>query len=317
MDVAKYIGLFLLKNNFVYIHGLGNLELKKRASSYNGESLEAASYDVIMTQIGSIDDNLANFIATNEQVSISKASNALREFSMAARADLMAGKTVEIPSIGKFAEERGRTIFVMDPAFQYKPASIPAMKIARRQDETPFTTSADIPPVRPRYEETEEDRESGGGISWVKISLWVLVLAIIGALGYLGVRYMNRHNSTNDAPLIQTPVKDTLPVMQQQPVMDTTLQREDTAMAAAPYMNDSAKLNLDVILNTYVDLAKAERRADKLKSFGNPVELVASDDSTQFYVILPVTQVQVSDTAKLLDSLKRTFNPTYGVRILP
>ena len=78
MDVAKYIGLFLLKNNFVYIHGLGNLELRKRPASFNGEALQGSTYEVVMTPMGSIDDNLANFIATNEQISISKASNAHR-----------------------------------------------------------------------------------------------------------------------------------------------------------------------------------------------------------------------------------------------
>src|SRR6185437_14180538 len=103
MDVAKYIGLFLLKNHFCYIHGLGNLELHKKSASYDGTALQAPSYEVVVTPAGSIDDNLANFIATNEQTSISKASNALRDFSIQARADLQAGKEVLIPHIGKFA----------------------------------------------------------------------------------------------------------------------------------------------------------------------------------------------------------------------
>lgn len=147
MDVAKYIGLFLLKNNFVYIHGLGNLELRKRPGSYDGDNLQAPSYEVVMTPMGSIDDNLANFIATNEQISISKASNSLREFSQQSRADLQAGKPVIIPSIGSFVEDRGKITFIIDPTFQYAPPSLPSMRVARRQDDTIYTTNADIPVV--------------------------------------------------------------------------------------------------------------------------------------------------------------------------
>ena len=41
MDIAKYIGLYLLKNNFCYLHGLGNLEIKRRPAVYEGDSLHA------------------------------------------------------------------------------------------------------------------------------------------------------------------------------------------------------------------------------------------------------------------------------------
>src|SRR5438094_932824 len=98
MDIARYIGLFLLKNKFAYVHGLGNLELTRMAASHDGQMLNAPQYDVRLTKGGSIDDTLANYIATHEATSISKAANALRDFSIAARADLAAGKEVVIPS---------------------------------------------------------------------------------------------------------------------------------------------------------------------------------------------------------------------------
>src|ERR1700744_6690000 len=99
MDLAKYIGVFLMKNRFCYIHGLGNLEVKKKPANYDGKMLQAAPYEVIITPAGSIDDTLANFIATNEQISISKAANELRDFSTKAKADLEAGKELSRPFI--------------------------------------------------------------------------------------------------------------------------------------------------------------------------------------------------------------------------
>ena len=82
MEIDKYIGQFILKNNFCYIHGLGNLELQKRTTMHDGKALVPPTYEVVVTAGGSIDDSFANFIATNEMISISKAANALREYSM-------------------------------------------------------------------------------------------------------------------------------------------------------------------------------------------------------------------------------------------
>ena len=68
MDIAKYIGQYLLKNSFCYIHGLGNLEISKKPAFYDGKSLQAPTYEIVLSSGGSIDDNFANFIATNEQI---------------------------------------------------------------------------------------------------------------------------------------------------------------------------------------------------------------------------------------------------------
>ena len=39
MDVVKYIGLYLLKNHHVNIHGLGNLELRTIPAKHDGEAI--------------------------------------------------------------------------------------------------------------------------------------------------------------------------------------------------------------------------------------------------------------------------------------
>lgn len=312
MDVAKYIGLFLLKNNFVYIHGLGNLELRKKSASYDGELLQAPSYEVAMTPMGSIDDNLANFIATNEQISISKASNALRDFSMQSRAELQAGKPVPIPGVGSFIEEKGKTHFITDPNFQYAPPPLPSMKVARRQDETVYTTNADIPVVKPRYIDPDTETETSG-ISWVKIAAWGAILIAICAGVYFGIRYMNRDH-TDVTPLIQAPLQDTMPQPAVAPPVADSMAVDTNA--TSNIVEEDGLLSFDVVLNTYTDLGKAQTRLTKLKSYGNNVELVSEEDSSTFYVILPISKVNAADTARLMDSLKATFNPTYGVKIL-
>jgi nucleoid DNA-binding protein len=135
MDIAKYIGLFLLKNHFCYVHGLGNMELRKKPAVHDGNALQSPSYEVVVTPGGSIDDNLANFIATNEQISISKAANALRDFSIQSRKEMAAGSEVAIPNIGKFTEVNNKVHFVTDDNFRFTPAGIPTIRNSKQLED--------------------------------------------------------------------------------------------------------------------------------------------------------------------------------------
>jgi hypothetical protein len=256
--------------------------------------------------MGSIDDNLANFIATNEQISISKASNALREFSGKAREIIQSGKEVPIPGLGKFAEERGKTIFITDSGFSYTPPAIASMRVAKRQDDTPYTTNADIPAVKPRYIDPEMEVEETS-ISWVKISAWAVGLIVLSAAIYFGIQHMMGSDATNEAPLIENNADS---IMQDQSRADVV----DSTQISTTETSDL--LTFDVILNRYTDLSKAKRRVDKLSSFGNNVQLVSEEDSSVFYVVMPMENISPADTSSLLDSLTRVFNPTYGVSIL-
>lgn len=307
MDIAKYIGLFLLKNNFVYLHGLGNLELKKKPASYDGESLRAPEYDAVLTPGGSIDDTLANYIATHEQTSISKAANALKEFSMATRAELAAGRNVEIPGIGAFTEQNGLVRFIANPHLQHVPPAVPMLKLSKRLEEAPD------------FRRDSVDRQSDEGassIAWGKIAIMAVVLLAVVAAIVFGIRYFNSNSPAPAADTMATPpavlqpetptFSDTAASM---PAMDTT-----GAVAAPPATAPAASGNgYTVLLQTYTVRIAAERRAAKLKSYGHNVSMRAVDSSTfQVTLLIPGP---VADTARMLDSLSRNFNPK-GVRII-
>jgi hypothetical protein len=309
MDVARYIGLFLLKNNFVYLHGLGNLELRKKPAAYNGSALVGPSFQVVLTPAGSIDDNLANFIATNEQISISKAANALREFSIQARAELQAGRPVPIPSLGNFIEEKGKISFISDANLQHTPTPIASKKLVSQQEEVHYPTNADIPLVKPRYIDPEMEEESSK-LSWGKITLWVIVLLAIAAGIYFGAGYLNKKDLVEEQGLAQAPVMEMVP---------DSITGQNNAESAA--ITDSLKENPDnllsfnIILNTYTDRNKAGRRAERLTSYGHQVQLVVMDqDSLIYYVILPFEKISPADTSHLLDSIKRVFQPKSGIQ---
>lgn len=330
MDVAKYIGLFILKNHFCYIQGLGNLEMKKRPASYDGRALHAASYDVLLVPAGSLDDSLANFIATNEQISISKAANALREYSLQAKADLQAGKDVIIPSIGKFVDVEGKTTFVTDPKLQYTTPAIPVVRLSKREEaaqvastssrpssayQPPVTAAAATPAYQPQYEE-----ETGSRLNWGRIILVaVIILAFIG-LNVAGYMYYFKPKKHVSAPVtVQPPPATDTP--QTQPALpitaDTTVKVTDTSATTVmlPESNIAVKNNVlyyKVILNTYYSKEKAERRFKQLRGNGTKVELVA-EDSLNYYIVLPIHSAS-RDTSRILDSLSTLYNPN-GVSI--
>lgn len=304
MDIAKYIGQYLLKNNYCYIHGLGNLEMKKKPASYDGQALQSSSFEVVVSATGSIDDGLANFIATNEQISISKASNALREFSTQARADLHEGKEVIIPSLGKFIEHNGKIGFITDPHLKYTPPAIPTVKTA------PHTEEKKAQPSKPIY--TPTPSRSSSSVNWKPIIVISLVVVVIALIAYFGIEYINNSDKiVAEDPTAQQP-QDT--VVMVPPVADTAATAADTtakdSTAAVPMQN--GMLSFKVILKTYKDSTSANKQAKKYTSYGMTVESVMKDSA--YYVVIPVTAAP-ADTAHILDSLRRTYNPK-GVSIL-
>jgi len=288
MDIAKYIGLFLLKNNFCYLHGFGNLELRKKPASYDGDALNAPEYDVVLTPGGSIDDTLANYIATHEQTSISKASNTLREFSTATRAELAAGKEVEIPGIGTFSEQNGIVRFAANPQLKYAPPPVPMLRMSKRLEDAPD------------FRRDSQDSHPGGddrNVAWGRIAL--LALLVVGLIVVIiwGIRHFS--DSSNIADTTDTITTEaSAPATSSVPVSAPPIPAAD---------------EFDVVVNTYSTRMAADRRADKLSNNGNLVKVI-SPDSSRHLVTIHI-KAPVADTTRMLDSLRRFFNPK-GVYIL-
>lgn len=313
MDVAKYIGLFLLKNNFCYVHGLGNLELKKKPAAYNGDALIPPGFDVALSPSGSIDDNLANFIASNEQISISKASNALRDFSTQARADIAAGKSVGIPAIGTFYEDDGKIRFATDPNFRYAPPPISVEKVNKAIEQSPVLplstkadTGADSRPYVPVH--TPADEEEATGLNWTRIILAaVVLLALAAVVTYAVKKYKGGEDTLQPVLPTKTPVENAAPIPDS--ANDTTMVDSNAAPAVKV---DGAMITFKAIIDSYPTRAKAEKRMRTMRGYGYAVDVLA-EDSSRFFVVMPI-MCPISDTARILDSLTRTYNPA-GVTI--
>lgn len=294
MDIAKYIGLFLLKNQFCYIHGLGNLELKKVQAAHDSKSVSAAAYEVVVSPAGSIDDNLANFIATNEQISISKAANALREFSMQARKDMGEGKEVPIPNIGKFVEDRGRVAFITDPHFKHTPASIPTVKNSKQLDAQNAT---------PNYKPSYPAPTRADSINWGTVILVVVLLALLGGGGYAIYYYMQQNKKVDTTAVVEpAPV----PAATVAAAPDTTIKMPQDSTQMDPPAEDSTTVHaFNWVIGSYRTKMRADKRVETL-ALSNVKSEVIQQDSLHYLVVTSVTS-RNADTAHVKDSLARFY----------
>jgi len=303
MDIAKYIGQYIIKNKFCYIHGLGNMELMKRPAVHDGKALQGASYEVIVTTGGSIDDSFANFIATNEQISISKAANALREFSMQARADIAAGKEVVLPNLGKFLEENGKVKFITDPNFKFTPAGIPTIQNSKQLEEQ---KNAPVIP-KPSFEPPAK----ANSVNWSMVIIAVILVVILAGGGYGYYYYKSLQKAAAPAPVV--PKKDTVYQAPPVPVSDTMAHPVDSmgqnataTTPAASAVDSQATTTYRMIIGAYTARDKAEKRYRQLKINGTKVELVTKDSIN--YMVLESVTCRVVDTAHMKDSLRVFYN---------
>lgn len=320
MDIAKYVGLFLIKNEYCFLPGIGSLQVVKRKSVYNKESeqLSGPTYDVVFDQrYGSIDDSFANFIANNERISIAHAANHLKDFCAEAKQALKDGNEVVIPAIGKFNSGPNATIqFVTDPSLNIQGRAIPYFKNSTGSTEVkreePITQIIE----NTSFREPKGDEEivlKAPQVNWGKIVMLVAIVLVVIAGAIFLFWYMNNTKEEKAAvtPAVQEqstqPATDTVTAEQpaeQQPATTTT-----------PAANADGTITYNVALHQYPARETAERRTAKLKSYGNSTVSMIAKDSATYFVAISVSS-NAADTTRVVDSLKKLFNPGGKVEIL-
>jgi hypothetical protein len=308
MDIAKYIGLYLLKNKYCCLQGLGNVEIKKTTAQHDGKELISPSYYAVLNPVGSIDDAFPNFVANSEHVSIAKATNEISEFIKASKARMAAGEPIIIPSVGQYSLQNNRLHFELDSAFSLPSKSIPFPIL-----ETPK------PIVETKQEKEEPTYESynnynKSSVNWNIVALWGVIIIIGGSIIGWGIRYFI--NQQKQMPEITEQVQThSAPIAEEPVLIDSTLfQAKQDSTASTTPINSSDTPSFKFIIKEYSSLAKAEKRQKQLTSFGYTVSVVNKDTST-FYVVSTI-KTFASDTTRIKDSLGKLLNPG-GVRMMP
>lgn len=321
MDIAKYIGLFLHKYQYCYLPNLGNFEVKKSPSQYNDdkEELQGPIYEVkFHFTSGSIDDALANFIATNERISIANAANTIREFCTETKIKLAEGHEIVIPGFGKFVKQNGTNAFLPEANIQVQSRVIPYFK--NTSNETIENNKSTNESIASMYEKmklkepkaNEEIVIKPPTVNWNKILLVGGILVIVLGIIIAAFWFFNSESKPVTQPEA-TKIEDSSTTLTPATLpTDTSNHPANQTPVANPAISTTNANEYKVSIRQYNNEVDASKKVKQLVGFGNKAELVKKSE-TEFHVTLPINNV---DTARSVDSLKRFFNPNGSVFII-
>lgn len=329
MDIGKYIGKFLIKNKYCSLPGLGVFDLQKSPARVNSTSSEVSkpSHIITFTPVGSIDDTFASFIAGFENVSISNASNNIKEYCIAVKEEVAKTGKFEIEHLGRLSMSGNKLVFqqASDLDLGFEPAPITPIEVKPASEEPKVEAKPDYsyPPATTTYRKNNS--------SWTKMILPLTLVALVAVGGYFGYDYYKKNSSSSEsntpAPEITEidtlstqdtssilPVTDTLKpsvadsFATSAPITDTNataVQAPTTPQASGPAYN--------VAVLSYDNEASAAAKAKKLKDYGNNTSVQNSNG--RFYVIINASH-PFNDTTRLVDSLRKMYNPKGPVFIM-
>lgn len=312
MDIAKYIGLFLVKYQYCNLPNLGDFAVVKKAASYSDGQVKAPEYEVKFSFSGGlIDDAFPNFIATNERTSIANAANAVKDFCTQTKLTLAEGGTILIPGFGKFVQTNGKNDFIPDQNIHVETPGIPIFKIntAATRSSIEGETIAELHEKMQLREPSLQDDIviKPPKVNWSKVIILLLIVGVVLALVGGAIWYMN-NNKEQAETAAPAPATNEVPTAT---VPDTNTVNPDTA-AQKPVASATPGAYTFSILN-FKDKESAEKKEKQLKGFGHDVAIKQVADSN---IILTITLPGVSDTLATKDSLRRFFNPRGEVNII-
>lgn len=322
MEIGKYIGKFLLKNKYCSLPGLGVFELKKASATYNASQseIESPSYVISFSPIGSIDDTFASFIASHENVSISNASNNIKEFCKIVKEEVFKTGSFEIEHLGRVINVNGKLGFKQssDLDLSYAPVPAPVAEI-----KTATTTEAPIDYSYPPAPSSLARKKNKNGL---KLALGGLAIVLLGGIGYFGYSYWQNHKEVSmETPEMEAPALHFDTTSAPQPVVNdsltnatrsdsnTTPTNVDTAHSTPAVATVSPGKLYQVVLMATANEAAANARSKQLNNYGHQTQVVKRDSS--FLVTINASHVS-NDTTILVDSIRRVFSPKTKMYIL-
>ena len=326
MDINRYIGSFLLKNKYCSLPGLGVFDLKKEGAriNSNSETISSPTYQISFTPIGSIDDTFASYIASAENVSISNASNNIREYCKAVKDELAKTGKYEIEFLGKLSMSNNKIVFQQSDELNLGVEPAPLSPLIEKTKVSEATST-----IKPDYSYPPARREQQ--VPVLKFLIPILVIGLLGIGAYFGYTYYKKNQE-----LVPIEESSNMNEMNQVDTVASVIDTTHSAMADSMRgstdsiaINDSARVAVidtvktnnpiasgtlyNVAVLSYDNEASAIAKANKLKNYGNNATVV--NNAGRFIVVINASH-PLNDTTKLVDSLRRFFNPKGPVYIL-
>ncbi len=322
MDISKYIGLYLVKNGYCSLPGLGTLQIQKTSAKKNtsGEII-APTTKILFNNVGSIDDQFPHFIGLRENISSNNASNAINNFSAEVKETINSNHPFIIEGVGRFVAKEGKISFIEVPDFNMADfdLTIPA------HNDIPFSNENSRVPNPNAVAESSFSAVSGSTIkqerslNYGRLALAIGTLAALAGVIYLGYNYLRQNqeaakaqNLTQDtvattATTVDTAITpiDTTAIVR----TDTTTTNKDTTTKTLATDTNKTFVGpaLKVVVRTYNTQASADAYGAKLTSYGKTT-LVNKLDSITYQVIvnLPSTSKPAD---QVVNELRANYNP--------
>ncbi len=321
MDLNNYIALYLVKNKYCSLPGLGTLTLIKEPAVKGSGNIDSPKYNITFKNVGSIDDQLPHFIGLKENISTNNASNALSVFAKEVKEEIAEGRPFVIEGLGRFVNANGKLDFQQQSDLdlgeftqQLPPAPTPTVVATQNN-----TLSAGNDTLRENHQNNPKQPMSIG-----KILVPLGLIALLGVGGYYAFNYLKNKPSadqaisdvTADTTIASTSATttDTTNNLSTPSVVDTSTRVvtpatavTDTTKPAAPVAPVASGPAMKVAIQTYKTEAEASKRIASLVKLNKDASLLKADSVT-FHVVINLPST--SNTAeKVVDSLRKFYNP--------
>jgi hypothetical protein len=320
MDISKYIGLYLVKNGYCSLPGLGTLSLEKiGAKRFDATTIDPPKYNITFNAVGSIDDKFPHFIAINENISTNNATNAISVFGREVKEEIANNRPFVLEGLGRYTNVNGKMFFQQNSDLDLSEFTVvvpenvqPIVDNTRvNQADKDVTQTIDFKTVL-----NNPIKESTFSIG--KVLLPIGLLAVLAVGGYFGYNYLK--NSQNKQ-IAQVPVVDTNVVVST-PITDSAIVDSakviptdslNTAVTKVDSVNKAATAPvasgpaMKVAILTYRTEMEANAKSKKLTSYGNNTN-VLKVDSVNYQVVLNLATTNRAPEM-IIDSLRKFFNP--------
>jgi nucleoid DNA-binding protein len=234
------------------------------------------------------DEALIDFIVQHSRKMKALASSDLESFISLGTQFLNIGKPLKIEGIGTLDKHQsGQYVFTQYGQFIGAKAEEPPVQAKEKREES-FSYAKD------------DNKGKGNG---KKIILALLALVIAAGAGWAAWYFITNKKQQSittaqpvtpafTAPVKDTTKKDSLPVSQM-----------PDPVPIAPISTANGSYTFKVVIKSYPSLAIAQKRYDKLTSYGHKL-IMYTQDSVNYKVAMPLT-LPLSDTTYALDSVRK------------
>jgi nucleoid DNA-binding protein len=193
MDIDFYIHQLLYEKEVVNVPGLGSFTAVKAPASFNKQQNKFSPPKkkvVFEPKVKGYDDNLAEHVAKNENITVDEASKRIRTFVKKCKEAAIDGKVVVLSKIGKLSmNEKGDYQFEQDPNETFTKSSYgmkPISAAPYSQKDTKKILEEEKKKQQAKPAQKKKAASTGSGLKVSKpVIIWSSIGAVILALAIL------------------------------------------------------------------------------------------------------------------------------------